>query len=179
MTDKFNTEQDPSFRQWGILELMGHRRLAGLVSEMTIAGVGFLRIDIPKTADKGLETDSAVTQIYSPSSVYCFTALTGDWGIDGRGHTGSNRDRAIHWVIVGGESGPRARPLVLAWVRDVVRQCREAGVPMFVKQMGFVWATTYAKRDMKGGDMSEWPEDLRVREWPKEQQHELASDDLG
>ncbi len=44
----------------------------------------------------------------------------------------------IHWAIVGGESGPRARPMEKAWVRSIFRQCREAGVPFFFKQWGGV-----------------------------------------
>jgi Protein of unknown function (DUF5131) len=43
-------------------------------------------------------------------------------------------------VIVGGDSGPGARRLNEEWVRDIVRQCRAAGVLPFVKQMGSVWA---------------------------------------
>ncbi|MEE8551434.1 MAG: phage Gp37/Gp68 family protein [Gemmatimonadota bacterium] len=42
----------------------------------------------------------------------------------------------LHWIIVGGESGPGARPCSVAWVRDLVDQGRFAGVPTFVKQMG-------------------------------------------
>ena len=42
----------------------------------------------------------------------------------------------IHWVIVGGESGPRHRPVDPAWVREIRGQCREAGVPFFFKQWG-------------------------------------------
>lgn len=42
----------------------------------------------------------------------------------------------IHWVIVGGESGADFRPLDFDWVRDIHRQCREAGVPFFFKQVG-------------------------------------------
>lgn len=42
----------------------------------------------------------------------------------------------VQWVIVGGESGPGARPCDVAWIRSVVQQCREAGVPCFVKQLG-------------------------------------------
>jgi len=42
----------------------------------------------------------------------------------------------IHWVVVGGESGPGARPCDVAWIRQIVRQCREAGTPCFVKQLG-------------------------------------------
>ena len=40
----------------------------------------------------------------------------------------------IDWVIVGGESGPGARPCDLAWIRGIVGQCKAAGVPVFVKQ---------------------------------------------
>lgn len=44
----------------------------------------------------------------------------------------------IHWVIVGGESGPGARPLNAIWVRRVLRQCRKYGIPFFFKQWGGV-----------------------------------------
>ena len=80
----------------------------------------------------------------------------------------------LHWLIVGGESGPGARPFDLAWARSAVQQCRDAGVAVFVKQMGSRPRCDvpggYAEiqfRDRKGGDMSEWPEDLRVREFPR------------
>jgi protein gp37 len=93
------------------------------------------------------------------------------------------QSRFIDWVIVGGESGTKARPCALEWVRDVVRQCRDAGVPVFVKQLGahptrgvLVESTNprekagsllpFPLHDSKGGDMAEWPEDLRVREVP-------------
>ncbi|MBS0325022.1 MAG: phage Gp37/Gp68 family protein [Proteobacteria bacterium] len=42
----------------------------------------------------------------------------------------------IHWVIVGGESGPKARPMKQAWVDSIHRQCVVAGVPFFFKQWG-------------------------------------------
>jgi protein gp37 len=44
--------------------------------------------------------------------------------------------RGIHWVIVGDESGPRARPIRTEWVEDIRRQCEECGVPLFFKQWG-------------------------------------------
>ncbi len=44
--------------------------------------------------------------------------------------------RAIDWAIVGGESGPRARPMNEAWVLEIRDQCREAAVPFFFKQWG-------------------------------------------
>ncbi|GAV24225.1 hypothetical protein ciss_01580 [Carboxydothermus islandicus] len=42
----------------------------------------------------------------------------------------------IHWVIVGGESGPGARPIEADWVRDILRQCQKQNVPFFFKQWG-------------------------------------------
>ena len=80
----------------------------------------------------------------------------------------------LDWIVVGGESGPGARPFDLSWARWTIEQCRAAGVPVFVKQLGAVprgprvgaWNEPLQLRDRKGGDPSEWPEDLRVREWP-------------
>lgn len=113
---------------------------------------------------------------------------------------------ALDWVIVGGESGPRARPMDLAWARSLVEQCRAAGVAVFVKQLGSKPSigeegagrefhpqlrsrdrrsqaglsvdslqrapvrTTPPRevylRESHGRNPDEWPEDLRVREWP-------------
>jgi protein gp37 len=46
--------------------------------------------------------------------------------------------RGIHWVIVGGESGPGARPIKIEWVREIYRACRKQKVPFFFKQWGGV-----------------------------------------
>lgn len=118
----------------------------------------------------------------------------------------------VDWVIVGGESGPDARPPRVEWIRDIVRQCREAKAACFVKQLGACpeidyyspddtlreWALslpytlvspvagawvpwnaawdgqpppgTVARlrlKDRKGGDIQEFPESLRVREFPE------------
>ncbi len=79
----------------------------------------------------------------------------------------------LDWVIVGGESGHGARPYNVEWPRDIIEQCREAGVPVFMKQMGSVWANrprakATPKRHPKGGEPSQWAEDLRVRQYPAE-----------
>lgn len=73
----------------------------------------------------------------------------------------------LHWIICGGESGPKARPMDVEWVRSIVRQGQEAAVPVFVKQLGTRWAREYGGPS-KGGDPSLWPADLRVREYPQE-----------
>lgn len=73
----------------------------------------------------------------------------------------------IDWVIVGGESGPRARPMSLQWARELVDACRGQGVACFVKQLGEYAARELGLRDRKGGNPDEWPTDLRVREMPR------------
>lgn len=72
----------------------------------------------------------------------------------------------VDWVILGGESGPGARPLELDWIRDVIGQCRTTGAAPFVKQLGTVWAKANGASDKKGGKPDDWHEDLRVREYP-------------
>ncbi len=66
--------------------------------------------------------------------------------------------RSVEWVIVGGESGPGARPMHPDWAGSLMQQCRQAGVAFMMKQMGGV-------RDKRGA-LDDLPEDLRVREFP-------------
>ena len=75
----------------------------------------------------------------------------------------------INWVIVGGESGPGARPFDIAWARKIVAQCREAVVAAFVKQMGDKPVLDGVRGDYgrHGADPSVWPEYLRVQEFPE------------
>ena len=101
----------------------------------------------------------------------------------------------LDFVIVGGESGPNARPCDLAWILDIVQQCEAAGVPCFVKQWGAnpiascdlinrliaysIWdnppegvrvtpdTQRLTLKHPKGGDMSEWPESIRVQQIPE------------
>ena len=98
----------------------------------------------------------------------------------------------LDWIVVGGESGPGARPFDVEWARSVIRQTRGTPCRAFVKQLGakpiadhenvhgLRWAQIDPRdhghgddhilvrlADRKGGDPSEWPEHLRVREWPE------------
>lgn len=100
---------------------------------------------------------------------------------------GIERRRAIQWAIIGGESGRGARPSDVSAVRSLLSQCRRADIDPFVKQLGskpFSGLDRISHRggtkekgmpdgfyrhlnDSKGGDPEEWPEDLRVREFPE------------
>lgn len=59
------TIEKAAFSEWCVVELMGHVRLGGLVSEFTLAGEGFLRVDVP--------SEPPLTQIISPKAVYRIT----------------------------------------------------------------------------------------------------------
>lgn len=85
----------------------------------------------------------------------------------------------IDWVVCGGESGQKARPFIIDWARTLRNQCRSYGVPFFMKQVGSnPWHQCYENESgigyperietvhSKGGDPLEWPDDLRVREFP-------------
>ena len=75
----------------------------------------------------------------------------------------------IDWVVQGGESGPGARPFDLAWARSMRQQCEEAGAAYFFKQAGANvrdGGASHHLQDGHGGEMSEWPVDLRVRQYP-------------
>ena len=63
-------QQDGAFEGHCILELLGHRKLGGMVREVQIAGAGFLRIDVP-----GRDGQTVATQFYPPSSVYAITPV--------------------------------------------------------------------------------------------------------
>ena len=82
----------------------------------------------------------------------------------------------IGWCIVGGESGPSARPCNLEWIRSLVDRCQSAGVACWVKQMGPrpYWntvdhglvVTDISPSDRQGAEISEFPACLRVRQFP-------------
>lgn len=73
--------------------------------------------------------------------------------------------RGIEWFIVGGESGSNARSFPIEAAVDLIRQCRKGSVPVFVKQMGTVWARERGYRG-KGDDDRYWPGALKVKEFP-------------
>jgi len=91
------------FKCWCVLELMGHRRLAGYVREQEIAGHGFLRIDIPGSADH-----APATQFYSPGSVYALTPTTEEIA---RAFARDARPEPVYpWEIAGRLVAPAAVP---------------------------------------------------------------------
>lgn len=101
-----------TFEGWAILELMGHRRLAGWVTETELAGQGVLRLDVPRSAaddEMGEEHGDPeeerwlATQFYAPSALYCLTPVDEDVA---RGLAERQRPHPVHpWEL----PAPRAR----------------------------------------------------------------------
>lgn len=76
----------------------------------------------------------------------------------------------IGWVIAGGESGNktgkyRYRPCELNWIASVVRECGQARVPVFVKQLGTHLASRLGLRNPSGANATEWPGPLQRQQF--------------
>jgi protein gp37 len=83
------------------------------------------------------------------------------------GNVGKLNLENIHWVIVGGESGHKARPMKPEWAIDIQRQCDEQGVAFFFKQWG-TWGEDGVKRSKKANGRI-----LLGKEWNEEPEVEL------
>jgi len=94
-----------------------------------------------------------------------------EWFIAQATATYVSQTQLVDWVICGGESGPGARPFTLRWARSLKDQCEQFGIPFFMKQTGKVAYDQSAEplkfKSKKGNDPDEWPEDLRVRQFPE------------
>lgn len=78
----------------------------------------------------------------------------------------------IKWVIIGGESGNdngkyRYRECKLEWIEHIIVECKAHRVPVFVKQLGTHLSKQLGLKNRHGGDMSEWPMHLQIREFPR------------
>jgi hypothetical protein len=72
-------EQAEKFDSWGIVEVMGHKRFAGHVTEQTIAGSALVRVDVPETRHQqgdAIETKPGYTKLIGVGSIYCLTPTT-------------------------------------------------------------------------------------------------------
>ena len=67
----------------------------------------------------------------------------------------------IHWVIAGGESGPRARPMNIEWAREIRDSCRAQAVPFFFKQWGGVRPKS-GGRELDGREWNDFPADRKT-----------------
>lgn len=128
------------------------------------------------TAEDQRRANERIPELLATPAVVRFVSAEPLLGpIDFRAVPGFNHvglDLSRWWIIVGGESGRGARMFDLSWARSIVAQCRVASVPVFVKQLGAAASdaeglVAVRLKHSKGGNVAEWPEDLRVREWPK------------
>lgn len=69
-TDPTKTAAPPGLDMWALVELMGHQKIAGRVTEKTIAGAAFLQVDVPDEAGAIL-----YTRFYTPGAVYCLNPV--------------------------------------------------------------------------------------------------------
>jgi protein gp37 len=183
------------------------QRMQAYLDKSAVAGESFPRWPLPNVwlgvsvEDQASADERIPLLLGTPAAVRWISAepLLGPVNLDGHlwmyDEEAAPRVRgrlhpSLDWVVVGGESGPRARPCDLAWIRSIKDQCQAATVPVFIKQLGaqpydsvaawkmvdrvYTPTATHAwhlagltLKDKKGGDMAEFPKDLRVREFPR------------
>lgn len=85
--------------------------------------------------------------------------------------TGSQHGQ-LDWIIIGGESGNntgeyRYRECKIEWIKEIIDWQKSWGRSVFVKQLGTYLAKELGLKDRHGGDIDEWPEELKVREFPE------------
>ena len=132
----------------------------------TPAAVRFLSCEPLLSPVRLFETDhSTHARDWDGSDWMCLDCSTDEKTVAWR--TTEHTPLDIDWVIIGGESGPGARRLNTQWVTDLITDSRLAGAAPFVKQLGSIWAHNNGSSDSKGGKPADWPEALRVREYPE------------
>ena len=150
-----------------------HRR------QLSAEGRSSIARRVAQTQGPLLQTAAAIRfvsaePLLGPLDLEVIESLCKDWCV------GATIGTYLDWVIVGGESGPHARPFKLEWARNLRDQCRGSGVPFFAKQLGSnpldcdVPGAADPKEHMRyhtdhrsGADPAEWPDDLRVQEFPR------------
>lgn len=64
------------FKSWCVVEIMGHKKFAGLATEQSIGGTSFVRIDVPEVTTSGGTVLPAFTKLFGAASIYCLSPCT-------------------------------------------------------------------------------------------------------
>jgi hypothetical protein len=107
--------EQPKFEEWALLELFGHQRLAGLVTEVQLGGASFVRVDVPGDTKKAA---TKLTKLYNPSAIYSITPVTEETA------------RLVARSISG-------EPVTRWDVREMVREAKQALRPAPVEEEEF------------------------------------------
>ena len=111
--EPFVTEQ-AKFEEWAVLDLFGHQRLAGMVTEVQLGGASFVRVDVP---EDGKKKGCKLTKMYNPSAIYSITPVT-------------EETARLIARSVSGES-------VTRWdVQEMVRDAKKALKPAYQEEAG-------------------------------------------
>lgn len=199
LADVFDNEVPPQWRGelWALVKATPHlnwliltKRVGNAIGMAPAEGLP-ANVWLGATVVNQEEADRDIPKLLATPAAVRFLSIEpilGEINLDAHYRNGAFSDRErISLVIVGGESGPSARPTVIEHIRSIVVQSRLYGFKVFVKQLGSQplragehgWHFDHSKRkivdsefrtmslrDPKGGDPDEWPEDLRIREFP-------------
>ena len=142
-----------------------HRR------QLSAEGRSSIARRVAQTQGPLLQTAAAIRfvsaePLLGPLDLEVIESLRKDWCV------GATIGTYLDWVIVGGESGPNARRFYCDWAISIRDQCAKSGTSFFMKQLGSeprfgLEGSAYRMKSRNGSDPREWPEDLRIQEFPK------------
>lgn len=140
------------------------RKLCGGVSAWPNVWLGATVVtqeEVDRDVPKLIATPAAVRFLSCEPLLEEISFRWAPWRPLGRTHSTDHLDglRMLDWVIVGGESGSKARPMSQQWVEQIRAQCAEAGVAFFMKQGSAANWPAYK-------DFERFGDSMRVREWP-------------
>ncbi len=163
MSDLFHEDVPTSFIQqvWATMQKCPQHQFQVLTKRPERMAELFAGGDLPKLAQVWIGTsveDEAVS-----SRIRHLVSITGTTRFVSFepliGSVGRVNLSGVHWAIVGGESGPNSRPMMLEWIDEIERACRLAGTAFFFKQ----WGGRNKKatgRELRGRTYDEYPHEL-------------------
>jgi len=114
-----DTTEQPAFAEWAIVELLGHRRVAGFAQEVRLASAGFLRVDIPGVLP--------CTQFVNPAVVYALHPVTEDVARRAAAAFADQMAPVSRWELPDGPSGDESEPVRRWEVRRIAQEGDDEG----------------------------------------------------
>lgn len=108
-----------------------------------------------------------------------FSTIDRRFGEGNKMFAGEHWGKLLDWIIIGGESGNengpwQYRPAEIPWFEKVIRDCKNNGVAVFMKQTGTYISKELKLRDRHGADIDEWPQQLRIQQFPDDRTNASA-----
>lgn len=115
---------------WMIVEMMGHNKLCGIVTEVVVAGGGFLRVEVPATKDHDRGDLTAFVRLVAPSSVYALTPITAELAQELVKREAYRSHPVAHWELSQIQADQKALPPAEDALGEIDRELSGSAPPV-------------------------------------------------